>query len=377
MTRPPTALGLAQAPVPTASQQMLEQLRAATCAQFGWDNPETLALQQIMQGGSDRSFYRVLHRNGASAEGDKAAGFILVRYTDERPENAFYAPMAGFLARAGVRGPSVLAHDAAARLIWMEDLGAADIYALRHLPWAEREPFYRTALREVRRLHAALPALEAEAMATMEPFSPSLYAWEHDYFLQRFVGEVCGLEPDRSAQSPLGKELTELGERLSSAPAGLVHRDFQSQNVMICRDQACLIDFQGMRRGTPAYDLGSLLYDPYVEIPHAERVKLVDYYHGLTPQGEETSACAPASASEAASARHELFHEAACQRLMQALGAYGFLSLHKGKPQFLRHIAPALNNISLALRGAPRLAQVRQLVAQCAAIQGVDLERVP
>ncbi|HSI84050.1 MAG: aminoglycoside phosphotransferase family protein [Candidatus Methylacidiphilales bacterium] len=365
MTRPPTSLPLVPQPVPTATTALLGQLRAATCRQFGWEDSDDLVLQQIMQGGSDRSFYRVLHREEPE---HRAAGFILVRYTDERPENAYYAPMAGFLGRVGVRGPAVLAHDESARLIWMEDLGASDLYALRHLPWAERAPYYQLALQEVRRLHTALTVLEAEAMATMEPFSPKLYAWEHDYFLHRFVEEICGLQPDRSPESPLGRELADLGARLSAAPAGLVHRDFQSQNVMVCNQRACLIDFQGMRRGTPCYDLGSLLYDPYVEIPHEARLEMVQYYFSLEDEAADSGS---GTESEANRERHELFHEASAQRLMQALGAYGFLSLHKGKPHFLRHIEPALRNLTLALEGAPRLVEIREVVRQCREIQGV------
>ena len=35
----------------------------------------------------------------------------------------------------------------------------------------------------------------------------------------------------------------------------------------------------------------------------------------------------------------------ACQRLMQALGAYGKLGVVDGKTAFLRHIAPAIANL--------------------------------
>jgi hypothetical protein len=34
---------------------------------------------------------------------------------------------------------------------------------------------------------------------------------------------------------------------------------------------------------------------------------------------------------------------------MQALGAYGFLSIHRGKPSFRAHVAPALTRLQEAL----------------------------
>jgi N-acetylmuramate 1-kinase len=41
----------------------------------------------------------------------------------------------------------------------------------------------------------------------------------------------------------------------------------------------------------------------------------------------------------------EIFHFCALQRLMQALGAYGFLGLQKGRPDFLSHIPAARRSL--------------------------------
>ena len=61
-------------------------------------------------------------------------------------------------------------------------------------------------------------------------------------------------------------------------PRCFVHRDFQSQNIVIKDGAACFIDFQGMRPGLPQYDLASLLYDPYVCLPASERADLLEHY---------------------------------------------------------------------------------------------------
>ena len=57
-----------------------------------------------------------------------------------------------------------------------------------------------------------------------------------------------------------------------------MHRDFQSQNIILREGQAYLIDFQGMRPGLAEYDLASLLYDPYVSLTNAERGELKNFY---------------------------------------------------------------------------------------------------
>jgi len=129
--------------------------------------------------------------------------------------------------------------------------------------------------------------------------------------------------------------LQEIADRLASFPRVLVHRDFQSQNIIIRNSQSYLIDFQGMRPGLAEYDLASLLYDPYVDLPESERAELTAYYcgrqleHGITINGDfdlKLRLCG-------------------MQRLMQALGAYGFLGLVKGHKHFLQYIPAAMNSL--------------------------------
>jgi aminoglycoside/choline kinase family phosphotransferase len=132
----------------------------------------------------------------------------------------------------------------------------------------------------------------------------------------------------------------------------LVHRDLQSQNVMIRDGEPFLIDFQGVRFGSPFYDLGSLLCDPYVSFSDNERHELLSFYYGLT-KGDLDWATFQGS-----------FWEASAQRLMQALGAYGFLGLEKRIKAFLAHIPAGLRNLHRAAAMAS-LPHLRELSAKC------------
>jgi aminoglycoside/choline kinase family phosphotransferase len=132
--------------------------------------------------------------------------------------------------------------------------------------------------------------------------------------------------------------LQEIADRLASFPRVLVHRDFQSQNIIMRNGQAHLIDFQGMRPGLAEYDLASLLYDPYVDLQETERSELIAYYRGHQLER-----------GIAIDGDFDLkLRLCAMQRLMQALGAYGFLGLVKGHKHFLAHVAAAMQS----LRGA-------------------------
>jgi aminoglycoside/choline kinase family phosphotransferase len=129
-----------------------------------------------------------------------------------------------------------------------------------------------------------------------------------------------------------------------------VHRDFQSQNIIVRNGLAYLIDFQGMRPGLAEYDLASLLFDPYVDLAEAERAELIDYY--LRHQKED-------GVSSAAQIETVL-PLCAIQRLMQALGAYGFLGLVKQHTAFLNHIPAATRSLRMLVSGRPGLEELDQ-----------------
>ena len=115
----------------------------------------------------------------------------------------------------------------------------------------------------------------------------------------------------------------------------MVHRDFQSQNIIIRDAKAHLIDFQGMRPGLAEYDLASLLFDPYVSFSREECEELLTDY-----EGKRASACRPVSPHF-----REIFGLCGIQRLMQALGFYGFAAVVKGNEAFLEYIPAAMTSL--------------------------------
>jgi hypothetical protein len=126
--------------------------------------------------------------------------------------------------------------------------------------------------------------------------------------------------------------------------------------VLIDRGEAWLIDFQGLRPGLPQYDLASLVYDPYMRLGNDERQELVDAYIAKVLD----------AGGEIASDFRETLDLCAMQRLMQALGAYGFLGLVRERPAFLDHIPAALNSLREVLERIPSLAATHKLVAELA-----------
>jgi hypothetical protein len=187
----------------------------------------------------------------------------------------------------------------------------------------------------------------------MDGFDTALYRWERDYFREHFVGRVCGIVLEPSRAKALEDELAALAESLGGTEPCLVHRDLQSQNVMIREGEVFLIDFQGMRFGNRFYDLGSLLNDPYVNLSEEEAIDLLGFYYGLSKKDMEWPLFV------------ERFWEASAQRLMQALGAYGFLGKTKGLKGFLDHIPSGISNLHRSVTRVSSLPLLRGLTEEC------------
>lgn len=288
------------------------------------------AASPIVRGGSDRDFFRC-HAGGRSV--------IVVIYGAERAENGGYGACADFLRSEGVRVPAVLAHDASRRVLILEDLGTEDLWTHREEPWPVRRGLYEEALREVAALHGASVEEAARRGLLQKEFDEALYRWEQGYFFDNFLARHAGFDAEALAPWRSHPGLRELARGLAARPRRLVHRDFQSQNILIHGGRAWLIDFQGMRPGLPHYDLASLLYDPYVTMTDAERVELAAFYRSLGVIGEDDVTFG------------RVFRACAIQRLMQALGAYGFLGHVKRRPCFLDYVPVAAERLAVLLEG--------------------------
>ena len=311
----------------------------STARQFlGVDPSVPITLEPLKRGASGRTIVRVKSRVHEP--------FIGIHWTEEREENSQFIPVGHFLKQSKLRVPAILHERARHRVVLVEDLGDVDLLSLKDRPFAERLPYYRSAFEQVDRLFYAKPAKDFHLMP---PFDAALYRWEQEYFFEYMVEDFLGLDADNLRKNPV---FTSLSERLGTVSRHLVHRDFQSQNLMIKDDKVWLIDFQGLRRGRQEYDLASLIYDPYLGHTADERQQLLELW-------EEISDELPAET---------VFLECAAQRLMQALGAYGNIVKNRGDEWYRQHIATAGRSLGEVIAGtaleeplAPVLAAIRNL----------------
>ncbi len=319
-----------------------------TRARFAAPADDAISITPIEKGGSERKFYRV-QVGGQS--------MILVKYNDQREENRHYVRIAEVLDALGVRTPKIFFHDDAEGLIWMEDLGEKDLWSFRQDAWPVRRAYYQSALEEVWRLHErGWNGLARFPFTLQMEFNAALYRWEQRYFFDNCLGRYFENlhAPELVAEISSLPAWAEIAARLAAWPRVLVHRDFQSQNILIHNGLAHLIDFQGLRPGLAHYDLASLLYDPYVQLAAAEREELLGFYLGLGRRNDLGASRAEFD---------EIYRLCALQRLMQALGAYGFLGIVKERAEFLKYVPIALGSLRAVAAGLPGLEEFSALLA--------------
>lgn len=310
--------------------RVLDPAEQRAAREYGWPPDEVTAFP-FGPRGSARAFARL--RRGRDS-------VILMRYDPERAENNLQVPHGRFLAGIAFRVPAVLLDRPESNLALLEDAGDCCLRdrVLRARP-DRIEGLYRRILDQLARLHETGTQRAKQAHLTlMQPFTLKLYRWERELFVTHFLRAAHRASAGEIRQ--IRRELAGIAARLNRAPRVLLHRDLQSSNILLKNGTPVFIDFQGMRLGPAAYDLASLLCDPYVALPEPLQEKLLLHYARRRPKD-------PSAA--------RLFWPAAVQRLVQALGAYGRLSAQPGLESFARFIPPALLLLRRALGRIPPL----------------------
>ncbi|MEW6068319.1 MAG: phosphotransferase [Nitrospirota bacterium] len=301
----------------------------------------------IGTGGSDRKYYRI-------KKDRKTLVFMKCNPGDKDFQR--HIEYTRFFKKYSVPVPDLIETDSQNMSALFEDLGDLSLYS-----WlkCEREPeqiedIYQKVIDILILIHAAATEHVSECPLLHERiFDYEYLRWETGYFIERFVEGIRNIKIKNL--SALNDEFHRLAIRVDSFPKTIIHRDFQSQNIMITKGGIPrILDYQGARIGPPAYDVVSILWDPYYCLEDNMRAQLLEYYIGkmtkLYNHNKEHKTNPPTpplvKGGEGGffnkiEVEETLLH-CRLQRHMQALGAYGFLSTVKGKKYFMKYIPEAL-----------------------------------
>jgi aminoglycoside/choline kinase family phosphotransferase len=258
-------------------------------------------------------------------------------------ENRAFISYAASLRSAGLPVPAVHAVDEEAGVYLVDDLGDVTLHDLL-LRARSAGRFPEDVLPAYRQVLTWLPRFQVEggravdyAAAYPRPrYDAQAMQWDCNYFKYDFLK----LAHVPFHEGRLEEDFQRLIAWLGEAEGGhFVYRDLQSRNIMWKDAAPWFIDFQGGLQGPLQYDVAKLLYEGKAGLPQATRDALLDHYLEALATHIEVD-------------RDRFlahFRGFVVLRILQGLGAYGYLGLYGRKPQFVARIPHAIRDIEALL----------------------------
>ncbi|KPA10150.1 Aminoglycoside phosphotransferase [Candidatus Magnetomorum sp. HK-1] len=320
---------------------------AQTAFQRIWPNISLsgMTTEKLKGDGSDRSWWRyenhdkslIMANHGISRV--RLPGLSFEKKEPLCTEVESFVRIGNHLHDIGIPVPKIIHYDFFSGLVFVEDLGNVHFqdYIINMKHDLDR---VRLAYESVIDILINMSTKGVHDLDNTFTFQTSHYdanmilSFECQYFVNAFVRDYAGLN---ISYTELEKEFTDLSHAaMEHVQWGLMHRDFQSRNIMFTKNQFYIIDFQGARFGPIQYDLASLLIDPYVPLPddlqdHLLRYSLKKYKLVDTDVNSQRF--------------NQTYRYCRLFRNLQMLGAFAFLSQKKGKTSFEQYIPLALSRL--------------------------------
>ncbi|MBF0449668.1 MAG: phosphotransferase [Candidatus Magnetomorum sp.] len=328
-----------------ASAKMLSQ----TAFQRVWPNTSFNQLQstKLKGDGSDRLWFRyhdqehslIMVNHGISCL--SVQGISLEKNQDRSNQHCTevesFVKIGKHLHHADIPVPRIIHHDFFSGIVFVEDLGNVHFqdYILQlNGDLSGIQSAYESVINILIHMSTAgAKGFESTFTCQTTHYDPKMIlSLECHYFMRAFVQDYMGVN---ISFAELEKEFFHLAnEAMKHIQWGLMHRDFQSRNIMIANNKFYIIDFQGARWGPVQYDLASLLIDPYVGLPKDLQDHLLTYCLEKYKQ---------AALDVDDQEFKKTYHYCRLFRNLQMLGAFAFLSQKKGKTSFKQYIPPAIS----------------------------------
>lgn len=309
-------------------------------------------IRQLKGDASTREYFRCRVPDAETA--------ILTLYPEPfDPAESTYLQVYRMLRRIGLPIPRIHAVDGDLGAMLQEDLGDMTLERrLRGAGTRERKRLLCQAAQHLIVLQRKGPqAADPDWPVLQLAFDLEKLTWELQFFRRHFLEGYSSVRVEREK---LASECLALCGELAEAERFVCHRDYQVRNLMLKEGRVYMIDFQDARLGPQAYDLVSLLLDS-IDLPPGEVEELVDFYlQGGAP------------AVDAGQFRRQ-FHLAAIQRLLKALGTFGYQAGALGREAYRAYIPGTLERVAAALKTVPEFPYIHALVeAQVAAARRVS-----
>jgi len=251
---------------------------------------------------SFRRYFRVI-------EADRRAILMDAPPPEEDPRP--FIDVARYLTAQGLRAPEIIAADAEAGLVLLEDFGDVRMRETVDASDAETErAIYAKAIETLAHLHQR-PA------ASVPLYDRAVYQREAGLLTEWYCA-ARGLDVDVGGYVRAWDQVLDAMD--ASAPQVTVLRDYHAENIMLLDDgNQGLLDFQDALVGDPAYDLVSLLQDARRDVAPALEAEMIAHYRALANPGYDFDTA---------------YHVLGAQRNAKIVGIFVRLWKRDGKPRY-------------------------------------------
>lgn len=250
-----------------------------------------------------------------------------------------FVNIAKHLSRFKVNVPKIIA--CGPGYILLEDLGDLTVYDWIHKQSPDEKAIRKVtqaALVELSKIHLSRASSASECIAVSRRFDATLYFWEFVHFIDYGLNWLL---KNKKTYKNLRNYFGKISEQLAKLPVCITHRDFHSKNLMLKGDpisgqSVWVLDFQDAIMAPCHYDLASLLFDSYTDLPSHLIDELTAHYFKMMPEsltgGSYDSFC------------HEL-RLVALHRNLKAAGRFLYIYAEKKKSTHLPYVLPTLRKV--------------------------------
>ena len=299
-------------------------------------DPRALPVRASMDAGF-RSYWRVPVAGGTRIVMDSPP-----ELEDVRP----WLRMHDVLDAGGVRVPRVLARDAEAGFLLLEDLGTQTY--LQVIDAGNADALFDAAIGQLLKLQAIAPP------ADLPRYDEDMLLRELRLFDEWFCTRHLGLSLACGELETLDASHRVLTDAALAQPQVLVHRDFMPRNLMPVDDGPAVLDFQDAVAGPMAYDVLSLFKDAFLSWPQDRIDGWVAAYHARAG-----GAGLPVPALARLRRDVDLI---GVQRHLKVIGIFARLCHRDHKPKYLADVPRFFGYLDAVLPRYPELQGLQRFI---------------
>ena len=263
-----------------------------------------------------------------------------------------FVKIAKIMRDAGLNAPQVLAQDLENGFLLLSDLGD-DTY-LSALNNDTALKLYADATNALIKMQLVRKPEE------LAPYDEALLTREMQLFPDWYVDKHLKFELNAEQQGWLQNTFEILNKNILSQGQVIVHRDYHSRNLMICKDNPGVLDFQDAVYGAITYDLVSLLKDAYIQW---DEEQIIDWAVRYWDKARKAGLPVPVDFSEF----YRDFEWMGAQRHIKVLGIFARLSHRDGKDGYIKDMPLVLHYLR---KVCERYVELRPMLRLLDALEG-------